>query len=81
MMIIKFIIDRFEDKYAILESQDKNPMIFNFPRHLLPQEVKEGTVLNINIDIDQEETKRRKDKIQNLLNKLKEQDTGGDIQL
>jgi len=80
-MIIKLIIDRFEGKYAILESQDKNPMIFNFPSHLLPQEAKEGTVLNINIDIDREETKRRKDKIQNLLNKLKEQDKGGDIQL
>ncbi|HAJ33310.1 MAG TPA: DUF3006 domain-containing protein [Candidatus Atribacteria bacterium] len=80
-MIIKLMIDRFEGKYAILESQDKNPMIFNFPRHLLPQEAKEGTALNINIDIDHEETKRRKDKIQNLLNKLKEQDKGGDIQL
>ncbi len=81
IMIIKLIIDRFEGKYAILESQDKDPIIFNFPRHLLPQEAKEGTVLNINIDIDQEETKRRKDKIQNLLNKLKERDKGGDIQL
>lgn len=80
MVIIKLIIDRFEGKYAILESQDKNPMIFNFPRHLLPQEAKEGIVLNINIDIDHEETKRRKDKIQNLHNKLKEQDKGGDIQ-
>jgi len=80
-MIIKLIIDRFEDKYAILESQDKDPIIFNFPLNLLPQEAKEGTVLNINIDIDQEETKRRTDKIQNLLNKLKEQGKGGDIQL
>ena len=80
-MIIKLIIDRFEGKYAILESQDKDPIIFDFPRHLLPKEAKEGTVLNINISIDQEETKRRKDKIQNLLNKLKEQDKGGDIQL
>jgi len=80
-MIIKLIIDRFEGKYAILESQDKNPLIFNFPRHLLPKEAKEGTVLNFNIGIDQEETKRRKDKIQNLLNKLKEQDKGGNIQL
>lgn len=79
-MIIKLIIDRFEGKYAILESQDKDPIIFDFPRHLLPKEAKEGTVLNINISIDQEETKRRKDKIQNLLNKLKEQDKGGDIQ-
>jgi len=80
-VIIKLIIDRFEGKYALLESQDKDPLIFNFPLYLLPQEAKEGTVLNINIDIDQEETKRRKDKIQNLLNKLKEQDKGGDIQL
>jgi len=75
------VIDRFEGKYAILESQDKDPIIFNFPLHLLPQEAKEGTVLNINIDIDQEETKRRKDKIQILLNKLKEKDKGADIQL
>ena len=80
-MIIKLVIDRFEGKYAILETQDNTPLIFNFPRHLLPQEAKEGTVLNINIDIDHEETKRRKDKIQNLLNKLKEQDKGGNIQL
>lgn len=80
-MNITLVIDRFEGKYAIIELQDKNPLIFNFPRHLLPQEAKEGTVLNINISIDQEETKRRRDKIQNLLNKLKEQDKGGDIQL
>jgi len=80
-MFIKLIIDRFEGKYAILETQNKNPLIFNFPRHLLPQEAEEGTVLNIDINIDQEETKKRKDKVQNLLNKLKEQDKGGDIQL
>ncbi len=73
-MNITLVIDRFEGKYAILESQDKDSLIFNFPFHLLPKEAKEGTVLNINISIDQEETKRRKDKIQNLLNNLKEKD-------
>ena len=81
IMIIKLIIDRFEGKYAILESQDKDSILFNFPLHLLPQEAKEGTVLSINIDIDQKETKKRKEKIQNLLYKLREQDKGGDIQL
>lgn len=80
-MNITLVIDRFEGKHAILESQEKHPLIFNFPRYLLPLEAKEGTVLNINISIDQKETKRRKDKIQNLLNKLKKQDKGGDIQL
>ena len=58
-MIFKLVIDRFEGKYAILETQDNTPLIFNFPRHLLPKEAKEGTVLNINIGIDQEEIKRR----------------------
>ena len=80
-MIIKLIIDRFEGKYAILESQEKNPMFFNFPRHLLPQEVKEGSVLRFNIDIDNKETTRRRNKIVKKLNKLKKNDQGGDIQL
>ena len=80
-MFIKLIIDRFEGKYAILETQDSKPITLNFPRHLLPKEAKEGAVLNINIGIDQEETKRRKDKIQNVLSRLKEGDKGGDIQL
>jgi len=80
-MIIKLITDRFEGKYAILESQDKNPMFFNFPRHLLPQEAKEGSVLRFNIDIDNKETTRRRNKIVEKLNRLKKNDQGGDIQL
>lgn len=80
-MIIKLIIDRFEGKYAILESQDKDPIIFNFPRHLLPQEAKEGSVLSFNIDIDEKETTRRRNKIVEKLNRLKKNDQGGDIQL
>ena len=80
-MIIKLIIDRFEGKYAILESQEKNPMFFNFPRHLLPQEAKEGSVLRFNIDIDEKETTRRRNKILEKLNRLKKNDQGGDIQL
>jgi len=80
-MIIKLIIDRFEGKYAILESQDKDPIIFNFPRHLLPQEAKESSVLRFNIDIDEKETTRRRNKIVEKLNRLKKNDQGGDIQL
>ena len=59
-MNIKLVIDRFKGKYAILESQDKNPLIFNFPCHLLPEGVKEGTVIRFNIDIDDKETERRR---------------------
>ena len=51
------MIDRFEGKYAILESQDKTPLVFNFPHHLLPQKVKEVTVFIFNISIDQKKLK------------------------
>ncbi len=55
-MNIRLVIDRFEGKNAILESQEKNPFIFSFPRHLLPEGVKDGSVIRFNIDIDDKET-------------------------
>ena len=80
-MIINLIIDRFEGKYAILESQEKYPLIFNFPRHLLPQEVKEGSVLRFNINIGDKETETRRRNIKEQLDILKKKDPGKNIQL
>ena len=80
-MLIQLIIDRFEDKYAILESQNKYSLIFNFPRSLLPKGAKEGTVLRFNIDLDEKETETRRKNIQEQLDNLKKKDQGGDIQL
>jgi hypothetical protein len=80
-MLIQLIIDRFEGKYAILESQNKNPLIFNFPRSLLPKGAKEGTVIRFNIDIDEKETETRRKNIQEQLDNLKKKDQDGDIQL
>ena len=80
-MLIQLIIDRFEGKDAILESQNKNSLIFNFPRSLLPQGAKEGMVLSFNIDLDEKETETRRKNIQEQLDNLKKKDQGGDIQL
>ena len=80
-MNYSLILDRFESKYAILESQEKTPIIFNFPRNLLPPDTKEGSVLRFNIDIDNKATTRRKDNILAQLKRLKKKDDGGDIQL
>lgn len=80
-MLIQLIIDRFEGKDAVLESQEKTPLIFNFPRSLLPQGAKEGTVLRFNIDLDEKETETRRNNIQEQLDNLKKKDQGGDIQL
>jgi len=80
-MITKLIIDRFEGKYAILESQNKNSLIFNFPRSLLPKGAKEGGILRFNINVDEKETETRRRNIKEQLDILKKKDLGGDIQL
>ena len=54
-----FIIDRFEEDWAVIEYGN---LIFNIPKSLLPKGAKEGEVLNFAITIDKEATlKRRKD--------------------
>ena len=80
-MNIILVIDRFEGKYAILETQDKTSLIFNFPRHLLPLDAKEGLGLRFNIDIANKETTRKRKRITGKLNRLKNKDQGGDIEL
>ena len=80
-MNVILVIDRFEGKYAILESQEKCPCTFNFPRHLLPEGAKEGTIIRFNIEIDDKETEIRREKIKEQLDNLKKKNQRGDIQL
>lgn len=63
---MKFVIDRFEGDYAIVELDDKT--IAEIPRILIPKEAKEGDVLEIRVDV--EETKKRKNEINNLMDEL-----------
>jgi len=73
------IIDRLEPPWAILETPDR--IIFNFPLKNLPEGAKEGDVLKFNIEIDREATGQRIKKAQGLIDDLKKNDQGGDIQL
>ena len=77
----KFIIDRFEDDWAVIETLEEPIVHFNIPINLLPQNAKEGDVLNLDISIDKETTKQRRNKILDKLNSLKKQDKGDDITL
>ncbi len=61
------IIDRFEGDYAVIEY---NNSTFDLPRSLLPNDAKEGDVLNISMTIDQEKTKQQKDKVTKLMEDL-----------
>ncbi len=62
---MKVIIDRFENDFAVIEIE--NGKTISVPKILFPN-AKEGDV--ISIIVDKEETKKRKEKIQNLINDL-----------
>lgn len=61
---MKVIIDRFESNFAVCEKENKT--MIDIPKEILPEEAKEGDVLNINISIDTEETENRKKIIEEL---------------
>lgn len=63
---MKFIIDRFEGEFAIVELENKE--MIDISTKLLPSEVKEGDTINITIDTI--ETENRRERIQNKFDSL-----------
>ena len=63
---MKYIIDRFEGDFAIVELSDKT--FVNIPKAVIPPEAKEGSVIDVTIDEDS--TAARTEKINNLMNDL-----------
>jgi hypothetical protein len=62
-----YTIDRFEGKYAVLESDERK--IYNVPKSKLPPKAKEGDVFYIKGNsyiFDKKETRRRWSEINNL---------------
>ena len=69
--MIKVIKDRFEGEFAVCEAE-KGKMI-NIEKFRLPANAKEGDVLIVSpdkIEIDEEETKKRKKRIEELMRDL-----------
>lgn len=68
---MKYIIDRFEGNYAVCE--DENKHMVNIEKDKIPAEAKEGHVLiqkGEKYFIDLDETNRRKENIQRLMDDL-----------
>lgn len=61
------IIDRFEQDMAVIEYGDKT---LSIPRALLPPGCKEGDVLKLSVEIDQQATEDRKSRVGKLLESL-----------
>lgn len=66
MIVLKIVIDRFEGNYAVVELEDRT--IIDMPKELIPEGAKEGDVLTI--EIDTEETYKRKEKVKKILDDL-----------
>ena len=65
---MKVIVDRFEDKFAICETEERS--MINIDRSKMPASAKEGDVLIIDrgiITIDTAATKDRKQEIEELM--------------
>ncbi|MFZ3131792.1 MAG: DUF3006 domain-containing protein [Desulfosporosinus sp.] len=58
------IVDRFEGDWAVIEY---GRAAFNFPRSLLPPDVKEGDVITMSISVDQTNTKERRQKAEEMM--------------
>ena len=63
---MKYVIDRFEGEFAVVELSDKK--VINIPKIALPQEAKEGSVIDVTVDFD--ETAARLNRVNNMMNDL-----------
>ena len=67
-MRIKVIVDRFENDKAVLIAKDKNQIIW--PKNKLPENTGEGTVLNIDISDNKENTEKNQALAKEILNEI-----------
>lgn len=70
---MKYIIDRMEQEIVICEDENGNRV--KFLAENMPKEAKEGDILvkmKESLSIDQEETRRRRQRMREKLNRLKE---------
>ncbi len=71
MKVIIDRIDRIEEGFAVLLIQPDEEKEIYCPVKYLPTEAKEGSVLNITVNVEYEETEERLDQARSLIDKLK----------
>ena len=73
--MMKATIDRVEDKIAVLLLGDESIKL-NIPLSLLPDGCKEGDILNMSFERDVVGTEQAKERVSNLMEKLKKKGQG-----
>ena len=72
---MKAVIDRVEDKIAVLLLEDESIKL-NIPLSLLPDGCKEGDILNMSFERDVVGTEQAKERVSSLMEKLKKKSQG-----
>ena len=67
---MKAVIDRFENNTAVVLFGD-DEIAVNIPMTLLPDGAREGSMLNVTLELDPEGELRQREKVSKLLEKLK----------
>jgi len=67
----KVTLDRIEENIAVLLVRDEEKIKINIPLCLLPPESLEGDILDITIARNVQETEDAKERVSNLIEKLK----------
>jgi len=62
------VIDRFEDKNAVIITDDKQTLLWSIKS--LPDDIKEGEVVKLSLTTDKLETQTREQAVKNLLNQI-----------
>jgi hypothetical protein len=67
---IKAFVDRIEGKIAVVYLGKNEDVKIDIPLKFLPKELKEGTHLNINIEIDEKENENNSSEIDDIRKKM-----------
>lgn len=70
-MEITGVIDRIVEGIAVVLIQPDEKQEILWPEEYLPEDAREGSILRISVVTDYEETKERKERVSNLIEKLK----------
>lgn len=68
----KAVVDRIEGIKAVVLLGEEEQDAVDFPKNFLPPETKEGDILNFKVQVKSRKTKEAKEKISDMINKLKD---------
>jgi len=68
---LQLVIDRIEENKAVLLVRPDEKREIYWPQDQLPEGIKEGQIINVEIEVDEEATKKAEERVSDLIQRLK----------